>query len=115
MLPEHIDVDITTMLLSQNDHFLVEFAVYVCGIGVRKSQRDGGKHLTARRSSMRSIPNHTCGLRQNWATAKKDMVCCVASSRRGRNQRRPRRLHRRGCFQWLLLVISMARSTARST
>ena len=46
MLPEHIDVDISTMLLSQNDHFLAEFEVYVCGIGVSRSQRGGGKRFT---------------------------------------------------------------------
>ena len=49
MLPEHIDVDIPAVLLSQKGNLLAEFEKYVRGKGYecrRKSKRDGGKHLT---------------------------------------------------------------------
>ena len=59
MLPEHIDVDIPAVLLSQKGHLLAESEKYACGTGyecLRKSKPDGGKHLTSWRLVVVSHP-----------------------------------------------------------
>ena len=50
MLPEHVDVDILAVLLSQQDNLLAEFEEHVCRKVYecrRKSKRDGGRLLTS--------------------------------------------------------------------